>query len=293
MVTVSADYRAIVLKALADLPPFSPVLSKLLASLSTDDVAFGQLATLIERDTVLSGSVLKLVNAAAYARRGQVSSIAHAISVLGLTKLRNLILGLSITRMVRSAKTTTGWSQANFNMHSVATAILTDHLAQHVSVNYPEGAFIAGLFHDIGRLLIASGLLEEHHEIQRQFEAGNRTLSECEISVIGISHAGIAALALAEWNLPSPIQSAVEFHNDPASNPRLDEEKASGGFHLAEIVCAADEVVNRLGNSIMPRPQIELDEEPFQPLSTFVGADLLEKIAESFTREYTAIRALF
>lgn len=293
MVTVSADYRAIVLKALADLPPFSPVLSKLLASLSTDDVAFGHLAALIERDTVLSGNVLKLVNSAAFARRGQISSIAHAISVLGLTKLRNLILGLSITRMVRSAKTAAGWSQANFNMHSVATAVLADHLAQHTSVNYPEGAFIAGLFHDIGRLLIASGLPEDHREIQRRCEAGNRTLSECEVGVIGISHAGIGALALAEWNLPRPIQSAVEFHHDPASNPQLEEEKAGERFHLAEIVCAADEVVNRLGNSIMPRPASQSEEEPFQPLTAFAGADALEKIAESFTREYTTIRTFF
>ena len=290
---ISTDYRELVRKGLAELPPFSPVLSKLLATLAMEDVSFAKLAALIERDTVMSGNVMKLVNSAAYARRGPISSIAHGISVLGLTKLRNLILGLSITRTMRSSKAAAGWSQANFNMHSVATAVLADQVAQHVSVNYPEGAFIAGLFHDLGRLLIAVAFSDEYPTIHQRFLEGGKTLSECEREVIGIAHAEITALALTEWNLPAPIRSAAEFHHDPFANPQREAEKSEATFHLSEIILASDEVVNRLGNSILPRPESDRPEDPFKPLNGFLQLETREKVANDYTREYEAIRAFF
>ena len=85
---LSTTLRDKALEAISKLPPFSPVLNKLMASLADDNISFAELAAVIEKDTVLAGSVLRLVNSAFYARRGTVNSVKHAVSVLGIGKLR-------------------------------------------------------------------------------------------------------------------------------------------------------------------------------------------------------------
>ncbi|HXN47660.1 MAG TPA: HDOD domain-containing protein, partial [Bryobacteraceae bacterium] len=80
------------------LPPCSPILSKLLATIAREDVSFAQVATLIESDTVLAGNVLKVVNSALYGFRGTVNSVRHAVAILGVDRLRNLSLGFSVAR---------------------------------------------------------------------------------------------------------------------------------------------------------------------------------------------------
>src|SRR5439155_24931738 len=118
------------LRSLEKLPPFSPVLNRLLATLAREDVSFAKLADLIENDTVLAGNVLKLVNSALYGRKGSVNSVRHAVSILGVTKLRNAALGMSITRMWSAIHTPAAWSMARFNQHSIAAALLADLLTQ-------------------------------------------------------------------------------------------------------------------------------------------------------------------
>ena len=154
--------RARALRCLGELPPFSPILNRLLASLAKEDVSFNKLGDLIEKDPVMAGNLLHLVNSALYSRRGSINSVRHALSLLGINKLRNAVLGMSITRMWNQVRTPPSWSMARFNMHSSAVAILSDLLSQRLTVDYAEGAFVAGLLHDVGRLLMALGLTEEY-----------------------------------------------------------------------------------------------------------------------------------
>src|SRR6185369_4123691 len=129
-------------------------------------------------------------------------SVRHAAALLGINKLRNAVFAMSITRVWSRARTAPGWSMARFNLHSVACALLCDHLAQRCAVDYAEGAFAAGLFHDLGLLLIAVGLHEEFGEMQRLHAEGYGTLTECEAAVMGETHAEFSAVALSTWNLP-------------------------------------------------------------------------------------------
>ena len=85
--------------------------------------------------------------------------------LLGIAKLRNAALSMSVARMWTQVKTPPGWSTANFNQHSVGVGILSDLLAQRLNVAYAEGAFAAGLFHDLGLLLVAIGLHDEYKQL--------------------------------------------------------------------------------------------------------------------------------
>ncbi|MDX2151252.1 MAG: HDOD domain-containing protein [Bryobacteraceae bacterium] len=281
------SYREQALRSLDQLPPFSPVLNKLLASLADEDVSFAQLAGLIERDTVLSANVLRLVNSAVYGRRGTISSITHAISLVGLGKLRNAVLSLSIAHMWKKARTPEGWSSLRFNLHALATAVLADHLAQHIEVEYAEGAFVGGLLHDMGRLLIAIAFPAEYEEIRELAAEGGRSLCECEREILEITHGELSASALARWNLPQEVVRAVEFHHQP---DRL--SGAGGRPHLAHLINAADRCSKTMDITIDPAEHAPGD--PSALLSEFGLEDtVVERILASFNTEFDTIRQSF
>jgi len=256
------------LRNLDRLPPFSPILNRLLATLAEEDVSFGRVADLIEKDTVLAGNVLRLVNSALYGLSGTVNSVRHAVAILGVNKLRNAALGMSISRLWTQVRTPPGWSTARFNLHSTATAVLADLLSQRVPVPYPEGGFVAGLLHDIGKLLAAVSEPEEPWDAETS----------------GTGHAELSGAVLARWNLPEPIQQAALFHHAPA-------EAAGGEIHLATLVHAADGLANALGHSLAPRPPVEEDlAAHLEPLGI---REQFAELIEQFESEFAALREHF
>ena len=276
------------LRALSQLPPFSPILNRLIASLAQEDVSFAKLADLIEKDTVLAGNVLRLVNSALYGLCGTVSSIRHAISLLGISKLRNVMLSMSVSRMWAQLRTPSGWSMSDFNQHSVATAILSDLIAQRRPVHYAEGAFAAGLFHDLGLLLIALGSPEEFRAVANlHWDTGKPPL-DCELEILGLTHPQISAEALVTWNLPVEIQTAVRYQGSPA----LDRTKLDPGeVPLSRIINGAVQYVNGIGIAYsLFRGRTEDGHAALEELGL---GNRLPTILEEFDNEFSAIKPYF
>jgi HD-like signal output (HDOD) protein len=284
--TPNVRERALI--ALGQLPPFSPILNRLIASLASEDVSFAKLAELIEKDTVLAGNILKLVNSALYGLAGTVNSIRHAVSLLGIAKLRNAALSMSVTRMWAQVKTPPGWSTANFNQHSVGVGILSDLLAQRVNVAYAEGAFAAGLFHDLGLMLVAIGLHEEYLQLSLLCKQNKKWDPNYEIQVLGMTHAELSAEALAKWNLPQEIQTAVRYHGAPGQDPTTVEP---GQVTLSHVLNAADRYVKSTGVfvSLFESPS----EEPEAALAQLGLGERLPAILQEFDNEFSAIKSYF
>lgn len=281
------SYRTLALRSLDQLPPFSPILNRLLASLADEEVSFAEIAALIERDTVLSANVLRLVNSAMYGRRGTVSSVRAAVSILGLAKLRNTVLGLSVSRIWNRLKTPKSWDMARFNQHSAAVAVLSDLLVQKLEADYPEGAFAAGLLHDLGRLMIATTLPEEFELIEAEYSAGAQRIEEIEFRIIEVTHSELSAAALSKWNLPAPIRNAVLYHH----HPELDPEKTSL-CKLSSIVQAANGLANATGNAASlsaGRRAVDVD----GTLSRLGFQGSKQDLTASFETEFSAFRASF
>ena len=276
------------LRALGQLPPFSPILNRLIASLAQEDVSFAKVADLIEKDTVLAGNVLRLVNSALYGLRGTVNSIRHAVSLLGIVKLRNATLGMSVARMWAQVKTPPGWSMARFNHHSFGVALLSDLVAQRRAVSYAEGAFAAGLFHDLGLLLVAMGLPEEFKEISLLCEQSDASPLECELKILGLTHAELSSLALASWNLPRQIQMAVRYQDKPDLDPT---EVEANELSLSIILNAADGYLNSIGTSISL-----FDGKPKDGQVSVEALGLGERlpaVLTEFEAEFTAMKRYF
>ncbi len=275
------------LRALGGLPPFSPILNRILATLAGEEASFSKLADLIEKDTVVAGNILHLINSALYARRGTINSVRHAISLLGVNKVRNAVLGMSVTRMWHQVRPASSWSMARFNLHSAATAMLSDMLAPRLPVQYPEGAFVAGLMHDVGRLLIAVGLPAECDRIVADQRSNRRSAAESELAILGFTHAELSAQALAVWKLPEPIQAAVRDHHAPPDTGR------SGELPLGWILAAADQYVHSTGVSILPQPagSAKPDLSPLMGLG--LDKDRVQKLVDEFQIEFDAMTPFF
>ena len=287
-------FRQKLQRVLNNLPPFSPILNRLIGSLASEDVRFSDLASLIEKDTVLSGHVLRLVNSAAMARRSRINSIAHAVSVLGLVRLRNFLLSLSIARLWQSTKTIPPWSMAQFNLHGAAVALLSDLLAQNCQCQYPEGAFLSGLLHDYGKLLIAAALPEQFTEIVKMVLDGKGTQIECEREITGFTHPELSAMTLKAWHLPEDIVRGVEFHHMPDEEEKVLLE-APNGILLSRIVFIADSVARDLGLHVaaLEGPIEPSHDKAIETLEALGFAASASSILETFEVEYEAIRAFF
>jgi putative nucleotidyltransferase with HDIG domain len=235
------DLKAVALGNLDKLPPFSPMLHRLMATLADEEASFASLAETIEKDSVLAGHVLRVVNSALYARTRTVSSVRHAVSLLGVVKLRNLTTSLAVTKLWTQIKFPHGCSLKRFNLHSVATALMADLLATHVAAPYPEGAFTAGLLHDVGKLLIAVSLPQQYESVERACWA-----LVIEEEFLGTNHAELSYEILSRWRLPVPIQEAVAAHHSTSRD--------AAHPVLADLVALADEFAILSGCSTDSRP---------------------------------------
>jgi len=273
------------LEGIGKLPPFSPVLTKLLASLAKDDIMVTELADWIEKDTVLTGNVMRMVNSAAYGRMGTVSSARHAITILGTNRLRNIVLGLSVCNMMAQLKLPAGWSTKQFNLHAVAVANMSDLIVQNMPVEYAEGAFVAGLLHDVGKLLLAVACPEDYTGVITQAKRDGMELYDVEIAQLGFSHAELSQRVLENWKLPIPVQVAARFHHMPE-----DDNTAPGLTGLSRAVQLADFTVNALAITAVADDREAKDPKPI--LQAYGLGDRCDRMLKSFDQEMEAIRGI-
>lgn len=281
------NYRSKLLASLDDLPPLSTVLSRLLQMLNDEQCSSIQIASLIEKDSVLSGSVLRCVNSAYYGLAQPISSIRQAVTLLGFGTVRNLALAFSMKRMVRPQSGASS-SYAKYSQHALACAVMTEFLAHHVRSDELDGAFAAGLFHDVGRLLILTTLPEVAPKVIAHWEQGDQSFAESEQAVLGVSHPELSGLVLEKWKLPEVVCRAAQFHESPAEYPSDD----GGTADLARLVHAADLCVCHDGLAIHSS-ETRLHEPPDAAFASIGLADEMEGIREKFQAQFESIRSAF
>ena len=248
------DQLARALIIVGDLPPLSPMVRHLLATLysSSDETSLSQVALWIEKDTLTSGRTLALANSAYYARREPILSIRQAVSRLGMNAIRNLVVSMSMSRYWNRIPTPADWSTSRFNAHSIGTAVLSERIASVLSPANTEVAFLAGLFHDIGHVIIAILLRDNMDGRKRLSSAEHAGLQDLELELVGFTHPELSARIVRSWNLPASIEEAVRHHETIIESSRpnsLDE------VPLCQIVQAADCCVDCEGLSIDGLPK--------------------------------------
>jgi putative nucleotidyltransferase with HDIG domain len=220
---------------LDDLPSLPAVVMELLGSIEQEDVDISVLAKKVSYDAALTAKTLRLANSSLYSLQVKVTTIQQAITFLGFQTTRNLITAAAITGCFPSGRCA-GFDDRAFWRHSIATAACARVLARRMRFNQ-DYAFTAGLLHDIGRQVLASGYPERYARVLALRAADDGALLDAERSELGVDHvdAGVALATL--WNFSDTMRHAIAYHHAP--------ETPGAGF-LATIVHVANAVVHAL-----------------------------------------------
>ncbi len=286
-VSQPSDYRKKLLSSVETLPPLPTVLNQLLKVMNDANSSSGQVSALIEKDGVLSGNVLRCVNSSYYGLSSRVSSIRHAVALLGLETLRNLALAFSMRRMLVKPKSSAKLS-SQYSQHALGCAIMTQFLAHYTKSQDVDAAFAAGLFHDVGKLLIINTLPEMFPPLIEHWETSGGEFEDSEKALLGVTHSQLSSVVLEKWKLSEVIQTAATYHHDPGSCPPNGDQ----GMTLAQLVHAADLYVRFYGLEIVSSAK----RPPSQPDEAFERIGLIEglpELGERFQAEFQSIRGVF
>ncbi len=236
--------RATALKNVERLPGLSPAVNRLLGLLAKRDIDMAQLSRVISADPSLAGHILSAANSAFFSRGTAVKGIDQAVARLGLTKLRRIALSKSVSRIFRGLRTPDGWSMTRFQLHSVATGAAAEILCDYLPVEDGENAFLGGLMHDVGKVLIACGQPAQFSEIESAVSLTGRGQVEFERELLGADHAELSGLAVAKWELPFQLSRAVAHHHSPEMAGQF------GEVSLSMVLSVANQFTNSLRISV-------------------------------------------
>ena len=281
------NYRMKLLTAVNSMPPLPTILNQLLGMLNNDLASAGQVAQIIERDSVLSGSVLRCVNSAFYALPGRVSSIRQAVTLLGFPTVRNLALAFSMRRMMVGAQPSMK-IYSSYSKHALGCAVMSQFLALYTRAGDLDAAFAGGLFHDVGKLLVLTTAPEVVPQVIERWEKGGVSYVDAEAEILEVTHPELSAVVLETWKLPEAIRDAARFHHEPESYPAPADAE---GPTLASIVHAANLAVNHLGHvTIESTRERETPDAAFEALGL---ADEQQNLIEKFQAEFANLGAAF
>jgi len=285
--TKVVNYRVKLISAVNSMPPLPVVLNRVLGMLSDDRASAAQIAALIEKDSVLSGSVLRCINSAYYSVQTRVSSIRHAVTLLGFATVRNLALAFSMRRMMSKNQPSKKLYSA-YSRHALGCAVMTQFLAVYKRSDDLEAAFAAGLFHDVGKLLVLTTFPDVMPEIVKKWDEQECSWYEAEQEILDITHTELSEIVLEGWKLPDVIRNAARWHHDPASFPGAEP----GDHNLARLVQAADAAVKSQGLEVVASPK-RRPESPDEILTSIGLGDNVPELLAKFQKEFEGLQSIF
>ena len=228
------------LDSIEDLPTLPIVLRQLQKFMHNPQSNMRQIADIVAQDQALTSRTIRLVNSAYYGLMSRVSSINQAIVILGLNTLNNLMVGLSVVKMFEKGKKT-GFDHEAFWQHAFGTALISRGIAIGINYKEPEDCFIAGLLHDMGRLVMEQHL---HHDFIKACAASKdagTALSLEEQAAFGANHAEAGAFLAKKWRIPEALLAAIQYHHSLSRIPSVLLEHK----RLVGIVAKANQLANR------------------------------------------------
>lgn len=191
------------------------------------------LALVIEGDPALTVKILRISNSAFYGCAAKVETVDHAITVLGTQQLRELVLACSVLKAFKGVPEDL-IDMEEFWRHSLACGVAARILASLRYESNVERYFVAGLLHDIGRLILLMQLPDSVAEVFAQARKIPSALYQKERELLGFHHATLGAMLLKSWRLSERLVEGVAFHHEPHKAKHFPIDAAI--LHVANIV---------------------------------------------------------
>jgi putative nucleotidyltransferase with HDIG domain len=209
------------------------IVSKLRRTMDSPSASAVGVGEEISKDQVLAAKVLRLVNSGFYGFRTPITTITQAMVLLGFDVVKTLVLSASVLDILELMnKYLSGlWE------HSLATARVANALGERLRLPNPEEIAVAGLLHDLGKVVIAQRFPAEHKQIRETVEATGCLHLEAERQVLGVTHPEVGMWLLKKWGLPGKLVYPIAYHH--AFHVSRDFADRTAIIHVADVACRA------------------------------------------------------
>lgn len=212
---------------LSNLPTLPGVVQLVSTMVENRDTSAHDLASIISRDQVLSARILRMVNSPFYGFPGRISSVTHALVLLGFNVVKGLVLTTAVfENLAREAKPL--WE------HSLGVAFISRRLARELRMPDPDDFMVAGLLHDLGKVVLRHLAPDDYRRALELAQARRIHISQAEVEVFGVDHCTVAGWVAQKWHLPMRLQDSLVYHHCPSSSQQ--SAACTGVVHLADIL---------------------------------------------------------
>ncbi len=220
-----------------ELPTLPSILLRLNSVLADPKSSAQDVAKLIAEDPVLTTRILKLVNSAYFGFSRQITTLTHAIVILGFREIKTMVLASKIFDFFKTSyKKVKKYFDINLLWtHSLGCAIISKNIAGRINYDEPESMFVAGLIHDIGKVVEMHCLTEYIPRIFALIEEKNISMWEAEYSLWQLTHAQIGKVMADMWDFPPMLEEVIACHHNPSQADVYGTETAI--VHLANCLC--------------------------------------------------------
>lgn len=201
-----------VVSRVGELPAMPKVVAEVIRLTENPSTAMAEISEIIQRDPALAAKILQVSNSPYYGLRGQVGTLKLALVILGVREVRNIVLAVSIFDTFHNADTE-ALMTSNFWSHSISVAGMSKMLAHHIRVGMQGEEFMAGLLHDIGKMILWHQLGKEYARIFNQAAKSGEDLVIAEKTAFGFDHTDVGAALIERWDLPPALGDAIWLHH--------------------------------------------------------------------------------
>jgi putative nucleotidyltransferase with HDIG domain len=220
------------------LPTLPTILSSINRLMMNPRTSAKEVAQLISSDPAITSKVLRVVNSSFYGFPNRISTVTHAIVILGFNTVRSILMSASIFDAFRkTGKPAIPFDRLAFWRHSIGAGACSRVIARRLGQANLEEFFIAGLLHDIGKVALDTHLPEDFAKVAARVSQADVTMLEAEADVLGVTHAEVGGWLLSRWNLSQNLVDAVAHHHNPALAG--ENMRAAAIVHLGDILARA------------------------------------------------------
>ena len=250
---LAADRLQHLVSQMEALPSLPTLYCEVMEALQESDCSARQIGEIIAKDISMTAKILQMVNSAFFGTPRHFSNPVEAVVFLGLNTVKSLVLTFGLFAKFDN-RAIPGVVIESIYTHSLQTGILARKIAvaEKMDRKQTDNAFMAGLLHDLGKLVLADNLSDSYREVLDLTRETGVDYNEAEQSIIGATHGQVGAYLLGLWGLPDPIIEAVAFHHHPGNGPNM-------GVRSLSVVHAANSLEHYQGDDNGSIPGLDLD----------------------------------
>lgn len=237
-----------------DVSSLPDVANRVIEIVNSPDSSASDLKAIVESDPALAARLLRTVNSAAYGLRGRVDTVHKAIGMLGFTAVRNLAVTASVAEVFRQNLTIGTYSRYGLWRHLVSVGVVARMAALRSGSQMFDEAFMSGLLHDVGIVMLDQYANEEFVQIVSSLNT-ETGLDVLERDYLGFDHAQVGAMVAESWKFPPSVVSAIRFHHAP-ERCKDETRPIVQSVQIANYLCAKRGISSMgIMNVMAPSPQ--------------------------------------